>query len=376
MTFFDLYAGVLLWVLALGCLVNPSVARSLTASARKGCQDYLESYERLGPYSGTEGMVQKGLKTRGGYFKTVKKIKSLQECFQECVDSSKCSSFTYFGNKSKCSLSSKEGTTSSGSSSSSVVQFCPSNGATAGFVVKQSTTSSSGGYTSADVKTHNSRSSAWIIMDGNVYDVTKLLSSHPGGSTVILNVAGKNAESAFKSGGHSSSDRRSLEQYKIGSLVTSSTTPDSTPSTNTGGQKIFTASQVQTHDNRDSAWTVIDGAVYDLTDFVNRHPGGSSAILKAAGKDGSIVFNKRGRHSSSDRRTLEAYMIGELDTSSGGFLVNDPSFVINDDGDFTDDDDDDDDDEFTDNEGTDDEGDDTDDEGDDTDDEGDDTDDD
>lgn len=310
--------GIILAVLALGCLVRPASARGL--HARRGCQEYLESYEKLGSYGGAEGVHQKGWKTRGGYFKTVRNINSAEECFQACVDTSKCWSFTYVDSRSKCSMSSKKGSTSSSTGSSSLVQFCPSNGGIAGFIVtRQSSPSggSSSGYTAEDVRQHNSQKSAWVIMDGSVYDVTSLLNSHPGGSSVILNAAGGDAASAFKAGSHSSSNRRAMEKYKIGPLVTSSSTTNNPPSTpdTSSGTKTYTASDVETHSNSNSAWAVVDGGVYDLTDFIRLHPGGSSAILNAAGMDASDTFNRN--HSPSDRRTLEAYKIGSFDASSG-----------------------------------------------------------
>lgn len=358
---------MLLALLALGCLMHPAAARSL--SAQKGCQNYLASGSKLGSYSGADGIYQKGIKTRGGYFKTVRKIKSVQACFEACVDTSTCWSFTYDENRSSCSLSSKKGTTSS-SASSSLVQFCSSNGkkTSAGFVASRQSSTSNGGITAAEVSQHSSQSSAWVIVDGNVYDVTKLLKSHPGGSSVILNVAGKDASSAFKSGGHSASNKRSLESYKIGPLGTASSPSATGGSSPSGTTKTYSVSDVQTHNSRNSAWVVVNDMVYDLTDFVNRHPGGSSAILKVAGKDGSSAFNKRGRHSPSDRRTLQAYMIGSLDTASGSFPANDPSFLGDDDDDDGDDEDEwenTDDDEGDEDENTDDEGEETDDDDDD-----------
>ncbi|KAJ7167556.1 FMN-dependent dehydrogenase-domain-containing protein [Mycena filopes] len=43
------------------------------------------------------------------------------------------------------------------------------------------------------VAQHNSRESCWIIVHGNVYDVTEFLDDHPGGSKIILKYAGKDA---------------------------------------------------------------------------------------------------------------------------------------------------------------------------------------
>eukprot|EP00008_Paramoeba_atlantica_P006270 CAMPEP_0201490602 /NCGR_PEP_ID=MMETSP0151_2-20130828/26656_1 /ASSEMBLY_ACC=CAM_ASM_000257 /TAXON_ID=200890 /ORGANISM="Paramoeba atlantica, Strain 621/1 / CCAP 1560/9" /LENGTH=83 /DNA_ID=CAMNT_0047876605 /DNA_START=66 /DNA_END=317 /DNA_ORIENTATION=+ len=45
---------------------------------------------------------------------------------------------------------------------------------------------------------HNKEGDAWIAIDGKVYDVTKFLSSHPGGKKVLLKECGKEASSKFE----------------------------------------------------------------------------------------------------------------------------------------------------------------------------------
>ncbi|PHH76508.1 hypothetical protein CDD82_3958 [Ophiocordyceps australis] len=49
----------------------------------------------------------------------------------------------------------------------------------------------------AHVAEHNSATSCWVILYGNVYDVTDFLSSHPGGPNVILRLAGKDATAEY-----------------------------------------------------------------------------------------------------------------------------------------------------------------------------------
>ncbi|KAF8342840.1 FMN-dependent dehydrogenase-domain-containing protein [Cantharellus anzutake] len=48
------------------------------------------------------------------------------------------------------------------------------------------------------VAQHNSRESCWIIVHGNVYDVTEFLDEHPGGSKIILKYAGKDATEEYE----------------------------------------------------------------------------------------------------------------------------------------------------------------------------------
>ncbi|KAI9730551.1 MAG: hypothetical protein M1834_005792 [Cirrosporium novae-zelandiae] len=49
----------------------------------------------------------------------------------------------------------------------------------------------------AEVANHNTPDSCWVILYGKVYDVTKFLSKHPGGSKIILRLAGKDATEQY-----------------------------------------------------------------------------------------------------------------------------------------------------------------------------------
>ncbi|XP_017127805.1 cytochrome b5 [Drosophila elegans] len=58
----------------------------------------------------------------------------------------------------------------------------------------------------------------WLIIKGNVYDVTKFLSEHPGGGEALLEYGGKDASKAFKQAGHSSDAEKDLKNFKIGEI--------------------------------------------------------------------------------------------------------------------------------------------------------------
>lgn len=51
-----------------------------------------------------------------------------------------------------------------------------------------------------------------------VYDITKYLEDHPGGATVLVEVAGTDATEAFEDIGHSDEAREALNEYEIGKL--------------------------------------------------------------------------------------------------------------------------------------------------------------
>jgi cytochrome b involved in lipid metabolism len=47
---------------------------------------------------------------------------------------------------------------------------------------------------------------------------------------------------------------------------------------------------VAAHDDADSCWTSIEGRVYDMTDYIEDHPGGAAPILAVCGQDGTEIF--------------------------------------------------------------------------------------
>ncbi|KAL2001165.1 hypothetical protein VTN02DRAFT_2148 [Thermoascus thermophilus] len=73
-------------------------------------------------------------------------------------------------------------------------------------------------YTLAQVQEHNRKDDVWIVVHNKVYDITKYLEEHPGGSPVLLEVAGTDATEAFEETGHSEEARELLEDFYIGDL--------------------------------------------------------------------------------------------------------------------------------------------------------------
>jgi cytochrome b involved in lipid metabolism len=73
-------------------------------------------------------------------------------------------------------------------------------------------------FSKKEVGEHTDKKSTWIIINDNVYDVTKFLEEHPGGEEVLLEQAGKDATENFEDVGHSTDARTMMKEYHIGEL--------------------------------------------------------------------------------------------------------------------------------------------------------------
>lgn len=70
-----------------------------------------------------------------------------------------------------------------------------------------------------------------------------------------------------------------------------------------------TKDELKRHKMRNDCWTCINGKVFNITPYVDFHPGGPDEIMKCAGRDGTALFNKYHSWVSADRM-LEKCLVG------------------------------------------------------------------
>lgn len=101
---------------------------------------------------------------------------------------------------------------------------------------------------------------------------------------------------------------------------TSSTNPDtSNQSPPDEDVPKYTLQDLEDTRLRGECWTAINGNVYNITEFVDQHPGGN-IINDDCGIDGTVLFETRPvgsgtPHSANARTILEKYYIGKLKTN-------------------------------------------------------------
>jgi cytochrome b involved in lipid metabolism len=87
-------------------------------------------------------------------------------------------------------------------------------------------------------------------------------------------------------------------------------------------QRVFSLEEVIKHNKENDAWCTYENNVYNITNYISKHPGGS-IIKNAIGKDLSEVWTKFGvawhMDNSSILSKLERYKIGKLSKINENF---------------------------------------------------------
>lgn len=77
-------------------------------------------------------------------------------------------------------------------------------------------------------------------------------------------------------------------------------------------ETTYTLTDVAKHSSRTDCWTIVNEVVYNITPYVNSHPGGSSSISKICGVNGTAIFNNIHGGSATQANILANYKIGVL----------------------------------------------------------------
>jgi cytochrome b involved in lipid metabolism len=76
------------------------------------------------------------------------------------------------------------------------------------------------GYTMERVKANGTSASCWTVISGNVYDLTKWIGSHPGGSGAISSLCGTDGTAAYNGmHGNQGKPQSRLAGYLLGPLA-------------------------------------------------------------------------------------------------------------------------------------------------------------
>jgi cytochrome b involved in lipid metabolism len=82
----------------------------------------------------------------------------------------------------------------------------------------------------------------------------------------------------------------------------------------------LTLQEISQHNLAADCWMIINNKVYNLTNYLNAHPGGVNAILPYCGQDGTNAFATKNQgvpHSSAADNLLSSFYLGDVGQAIG-----------------------------------------------------------
>ncbi|MEY3483759.1 MAG: hypothetical protein RLZZ218_594 [Actinomycetota bacterium] len=97
-------------------------------------------------------------------------------------------------------------------------------------------------------------------------------------------------------------------EKRIGPTASPTPTPTPTDTTGTG----ITVAQVATHNKATDCWIIIKSDVYDLTSYIQQHPGGAGVLTNLCGKDATSAFESQHASQMAPASALAALKMGRI----------------------------------------------------------------
>lgn len=76
--------------------------------------------------------------------------------------------------------------------------------------------------------------------------------------------------------------------------------------------KEYHSKEVEIHNKQNDCWIIIEEKIYDITNFIEKHPGGKRALMIYAGKDATEEFNALHHPSVIDKHLTKENIVGKL----------------------------------------------------------------
>ncbi|EER16075.1 succinate dehydrogenase, putative [Perkinsus marinus ATCC 50983] len=167
---------------------------------------------------------------------------------------------------------------------------------------------------------HNGKDDCWIVVNNMVYNVTEFLAVHPGGEAAIMAYAGKDASEQWNMIHPADTMERYGKKYEVGELGSSL---GGSGGAGGGPVGVLDEDEVAKHIAEDDCWVIINGKVYNVTEWLPLHPGGVAAIMAYAGRDASEQFNMIHPEGTLEKHGKK-YLVGDLGSvPAGATIAND-----------------------------------------------------
>ncbi|XP_061404684.1 cytochrome b5-like [Lethenteron reissneri] len=75
--------------------------------------------------------------------------------------------------------------------------------------------------------------------------------------------------------------------------------------------RLVSLDELRKHCTSESTWIVLHDKVYDVTSFLDKHPGGTAVLLDRGGQDATDVFEDEG-HTLDARELAKGFVVGKV----------------------------------------------------------------
>lgn len=228
-----------------------------------------------------------------------------------------------------------------------------------------------GTVSNAELEVHNVPDDCWLVIHGNAYDLTEYAPRHPGGKEFITDFCGTDATSnydrehdvsllktidflllgTYTEGGsgvattstesqgreptnsgsgtstyespESSEDEDPEEEYESRTIPAPTTTESvqtaQAGTTSTCKQQFYTTADIAIHADQTDCWYLLYGVVYDMTNYIDQHPGGVRRIFQECGTNATAVYSEEKKHDESLllKEGMVQYVIGKIGSETG-----------------------------------------------------------
>ena len=190
---------------------------------------------------------------------------------------------------------------------------------------------SDGTLSAATVAAHATPADCWSIVNGNVYDLTEWIPQHPGGAGVVEAMCGTDGTSSYEGQhGGQGTPQRVLDGFLVGAVgapdptagTASGTSASTAASTSSAAAAGITRKDVTKHASTDDCWSIVNGDVYDLTQWIPQHPGGAGVIEAMCGTDGTAAYESQHAGQGRTQDILDGFLVGPLATPAAAGTVH------------------------------------------------------
>jgi predicted heme/steroid binding protein len=78
--------------------------------------------------------------------------------------------------------------------------------------------------------------------------------------------------------------------------------------------RVVTAAELAEHTTSTDCWLAVDGNVYDVTEWLESHPGGAAVLLSSGGTDATEMFNAL--HQEHALQNVQKHLVGTLEQAA------------------------------------------------------------